>query len=92
VPVREHRPRVFPALDAQYLGDQVLASTTPGQPLQPVPDLTRVSAYAARDLGHGLELSAGVDNLTQLRLADESPLFTGAESPRTWRVTLRGRW
>jgi outer membrane receptor for ferrienterochelin and colicins len=79
-------------LDAQYLGDQVLASTTPGQPLQPVPDLTRVSAYAARDLGHGLELSAGVDNLTQLRLADESPLFTGAESPRTWRVTLRGRW
>jgi len=78
--------------DAQYLGDQLLASTTPGQPLQPVPDLTRVGAYVVRDLGHGLELTAGVDNLTQLRLAEVSPLFTGAESPRTWRVALRGRW
>ncbi len=79
-------------LEVQYLGGQVLASTTPGQPLQPAPDLTRVSAHVARDLGHGLELSAGVDNLTQLRLADESPLFTGADAPRSWRVALRGRW
>lgn len=79
-------------IDAQHSRDQVLASTTPGQPLQPAPDLTRMGAHVARDLGYGLTLSAGVDNLTNLRLAEESPLFTGAELPRTWRVALRGRW
>ena len=79
-------------LAVQYLGGQVLATTTPGQAPQPAPDLTRAAAHVARDLGQGLELSAGVDNLTRLRLADESPLFTGAEAPRTWRVALRGRW
>jgi outer membrane receptor for ferrienterochelin and colicins len=39
-----------------------------------------------------LELALGVDNLTDLRLADESTLFLQAEPPRTWRLTLRGRW
>ena len=77
---------------AQYLGGQVLASTTPAQAPRPAPDLTRVAAHLVRELGQGLELSADVDNLTQLRLADESSLFTGAEAPRSWRVALRGRW
>ena len=79
-------------IDAQYSRDQVLASTTPGQALQAAPDLTRMAAHVSRELGHGLTASAGVDNLTNLRLAEESPLFTGAELPRTWRVALRGRW
>lgn len=30
-------------------------------------------------------------NLGQLRLAEESPLFTGAEAPRTRRIALRGQ-
>lgn len=79
-------------IDTQISGDQVLASTTPGQPPQSVPDLTRMGAHVGRELGHGLTLSAGVDNLTRLRLAEESPLFTGAEPPRSWRIALRGRW
>ena len=79
-------------LDAQYSAGQVLASTVPGQPLQPAPELTRVGAHVSHELGRGLELSAGVDNLTKLRLASESPLFTGAEPPRSWRIALRGRW
>jgi hypothetical protein len=79
-------------MSMQYSGGQVLASTTPGQPLQPAPDLTRMSAQVARELGNGLTLSAGVDNLTRLRLAEASPLFTGAEPPRVWRVALRGAW
>jgi outer membrane receptor for ferrienterochelin and colicins len=79
-------------VDAQYTAGQLLASTTPGQPLQPAPDLTRLSAHVSREVGNGLTLSAGVDNLGQLRLADESPLFTGAEAPRTWRIALRGQW
>jgi hypothetical protein len=33
-----------------------------------------------------------VDNLTDVRLAERSPLFAQAEPPRTWRATLRGRW
>jgi len=79
-------------LDAQYSAGQVLATTTPGQPAQPAPDLTRLSAQLSRELDRGLTLSGGVDNLGRLRLADESPLFTGAESPRTWRIALRGQW
>jgi hypothetical protein len=34
----------------------------------------------------------GVDNLTDTRLSDESPLYTYAEQPRTWRLALRARW
>lgn len=79
-------------IDAQYSAGQVLAVPTPGLPPQPVPDLTRVSAQVSRELGFGLTLSGGVDNLGQLRLAEESPLFTGAEPPRTWRIALRGEW
>jgi outer membrane receptor for ferrienterochelin and colicins len=39
-----------------------------------------------------LDLGVALDNATDLRMADVSPLFTYAESPRTWRVWLRGRW
>lgn len=34
-------------------------------------------------------MALGVDNLGPLELAKESPLFSWAEAPRTWRVTLR---
>ena len=78
--------------DAQYSGGQVLASTIPGQPLQRAPDLTRMGAQVSRELDRGLKLSAGVDNLGRLRLAEESPRFTGAGPPRTWRIALRGQW
>jgi hypothetical protein len=33
-----------------------------------------------------------VDNLTDLRPADRSPLYTHAEPPRTWKLALTGRW
>ena len=61
-----------------------------GQPLQPLPGLTRVSAQVTRQRTPALSLSLGVDNLGNLRLADESPLFTWAEAPQTWRLGLRG--
>jgi outer membrane receptor for ferrienterochelin and colicins len=79
-------------VDAQYSGDQLLASSVPGQPSQPAPGLTRMGAHVGYEFGHGLTLAAGVDNLTNLRLAEESPLFTGAEPPRAWRIALRGQW
>lgn len=34
-------------------------------------------------------MALGVDKLGPLELAKESPLFSWAEAPRTWRVTLR---
>lgn len=79
-------------LRADHQADQLIAPVVVGQSLQPLPDTTRVSAQVARRLAKGLELALGVDNLNQLELANESPLFTWAEAPRTWRVTLRGEW
>ncbi len=79
-------------LRAEHRAGQLIASTTVGQPLQPLPDLTRLSAQVSRQLTPALSLSLGVDNLGNLRLADQSPLFTWAEAPRTWRVALRGQF
>lgn len=61
-------------------------------PPQRGPELTRIGAHLARRLSDRIELSLGVDNLTDLRPADESPLYTQAEPPRTWRLALTGRW
>jgi outer membrane receptor for ferrienterochelin and colicins len=79
-------------LRVDHQADQLIAPVTVGQPLQPLPGTTRVSAQVARRLTKALELALGVDNLSQLELANESPLFTWAEAPRTWRVSLRGEW
>ena len=79
-------------LRVEHQRNQLLASAVPGASYQAVPPLTRASVYSVRELGHGLELSAGIDNLTNLKLANKSPLFTWTEMPRTWRVALRGRW
>lgn len=76
----------------EYVADQLLPSATVGAPSQKAPSTTLVYAYLIRALPAGLELALGVDNLTDLRLADESTLFLQAEPPRTWRLTLRGRW
>lgn len=80
------------SLRAEHHGDQLIAPTVVGQPMQALPDLTRLSAQVTRQLGRNSEAIFGVDNLAQLRLADESPLFTWAEAPRTWRLMWRGRW
>lgn len=71
---------------------QLLPSLVAGQPAQPVPGVTLVSAQAGMALGHVLDLGLGVNNLGNVNLADRSPLYLHAEAPRTWRLTLRGRW
>ncbi len=75
---------------AEYSADQMLPATT--GPAQRAPDVTLIGAHLARALTPQLDLTLGVDNLTNVRLADESPLFTHVELPRTWRVALRGRF
>jgi outer membrane receptor for ferrienterochelin and colicins len=69
-----------------------LASTTAGQPPQPVPDLTLVGLWGTWAFTPGLTLRAGVDNATDVVLSRQSPLFTYSEAPRTWRLALQGRW
>jgi len=70
----------------------LLASPVVGQPQQAVPSIAMLGAHLRLQLQPGLSLGVAVDNIGNLRLADESPLFTYAETPRTWRVSLRGRW
>ncbi len=77
---------------AEYSGDQMLPSLTTGAPSEPVGGVTLLGAHLSRRLPWGLELALGVRNLSKVRLADVSPLFTHVEAPRTWRLTLRGRW
>jgi outer membrane receptor for ferrienterochelin and colicins len=71
---------------------QLLASAVPGQPPQQVPTLTLLGAQAQWQITPVVELGVGVDNLSDMRLSDKSPLFTYAEPPRTWRLALRTRW
>lgn len=77
---------------AEYSGDQLLPALTTGAPSQPVGAVTVVGAQVSRSLPQGLELALGVHNLGNTRLADKSALFTHVETPRTWRLSLRGRW
>jgi outer membrane receptor for ferrienterochelin and colicins len=79
-------------LRAEFTGPQRLPAATVGQPAQDAPSLTMLHAQVSRRLGGGTELALGVRNLGDLRLAERSPLFTQAEPPRTWRLTLRGTW
>jgi outer membrane receptor for ferrienterochelin and colicins len=79
-------------LRVEYSADQRLPAATTGAPSGPAPDLTMVFAHASWQLPFGLEVAFGVDNLTDVKLAEKSALFQQAEAPRTWRLTLRGRW
>lgn len=79
-------------LRAERSQGQLLPALVTGQPAQPVPGVTLVSAHAGASLPLGLDLSLGVSNLGNVNLADKSPLYLHAEAPRTWRLTLRGRW
>ena len=70
----------------------LLPTGVAGQAPRPVPDTTTASAQVALTLEPGLVLALGVTNLRNLDLADKSPLYTWTESPRTWRMSLRGQW
>lgn len=72
--------------------DMLLAGSVAGQPPQPVPDSTRVSAQIAVDVTPALTVNFAVANLGNEDLARKSPLYTWTDAPRTWRMTLRGQW
>ena len=86
------RGPVDAGLRLEHTRGMLLASPVVGQPQQAVPSIAMLGAHLRLQLQPGLSLGVAVDNIGNLRLADESPLFTYAETPRTWRVSLRGRW
>ena len=79
-------------VNIEHHAGQVLATGIVAQPLQAVPSITVTGLWASHELAPGLSMSAGIDNLFDLRLVEKSPLFTYAEPPRTLRVALRGRF
>jgi outer membrane receptor for ferrienterochelin and colicins len=76
----------------EHAGDQWLPGTPPNTALQKVPDVVLLGGHVTVSLPSGLAATLGVRNLDDVRLAQKSALFTQAEAPRTWRLTLRGRW
>lgn len=79
-------------LRVEHVRGLVLASLIAGQAAQVVPPFTVSQLHFQLRLSPSLDLGVAVDNLTDIRLADVSPLFTYAEVLRTWRISLRGRW
>ncbi|HRP97834.1 MAG TPA: TonB-dependent receptor [Rhodocyclaceae bacterium] len=55
-----------------------------------VPAYSLVHATVGYDIDRRFRVTAGIDNLTDLRLADKSSRFNFAEAPRTVRVALHG--
>jgi outer membrane receptor for ferrienterochelin and colicins len=76
----------------EHAGDQRLPGTPPNTAPRQVPDVALLGGHVTLSLPAGLEATLGVRNLDDVRLAQKSPLFTQVEAPRTWRLTLRGRW
>ncbi len=79
-------------LRADSTAGQVIATAVPGQLSQAAPSLTYIGASVARDLGKGLRAVASVSNLTNIKPAERSALFTWGEAPRTFRISLHARW
>jgi outer membrane receptor for ferrienterochelin and colicins len=76
----------------EHAGDQVLPGAPPNTAPQKVADVALLGGHVTVSLPAGLEATLGVRNLDDVRLAQKSSLFTQVEAPRTWRLTLRGRW
>jgi outer membrane receptor for ferrienterochelin and colicins len=76
----------------EHAGDQLLPASPPATGSRAVPDVTLLGGHVTVALSAALEATLAVRNLDDVRLADKSALFTQVESPRTWRLALRGRW
>jgi outer membrane receptor for ferrienterochelin and colicins len=77
---------------AETSTDQQLPGLTAATRPQTVGTVTLLGAQVTRSLPGGLELALGLNNLSNVQLAEKSALFTHVEPPRTSRLTLRSRW
>ncbi len=73
------------SLRVNYVGSQ--NTTTARQP-----DYTLVSAYAAYDFNEHTTLQFGVENITDVRLADESGDYAFADEGRRYFLGLKAKF
>jgi len=74
-------------LNAQYLSGQIIEHNRVSTD---VPGYTIWNASVRKPINKNLELAAGIDNLTDVRLEDKSIAFLHEEYPRTLKLELRG--
>jgi outer membrane receptor for ferrienterochelin and colicins len=80
-------------LNAEYLSNQLLnISTTPTANMVTLPGYTVWNVGVRKPLNKHLEIAAGIENLTDVRLEDKSPNFKHEEYPRTLRLELKGKF
>ncbi len=80
-------------LRANYVGEQLqLVGRGAAAVLQTLPDYTYWSLSVARELNSTMTLRAGVDNLTDLNLLEESALFTYADRGRYAWLSVEARF
>jgi len=77
-------------LGVEYIGSQLVAATTTTDARLPAYSLWNASV--ARQFGKALTARVGIDNLTNVRLAEESPNFGYAERGRTLSASLRAEF
>lgn len=78
------------ALRFQFIGDQVLEGNGRNADLEDVPDYSLWHFSARKSLGENFELQLGVENIGDVRLADESDLFAYEERGRFFYAGLKG--
>ena len=78
-------------LNAERLADQIIDFRV-GRNLVPteVPDYTLWNVGVRNTISKHIELAASIENLTDVRLEEESPVFRHEEYPRTLKLELRG--
>lgn len=76
-------------LNAEYLADQSIEQT---RVITKVPDYTLWNVGVRKSINKHFDVAAGIENLTDVRLEDESSAFRHEEYPRTLRLELRGHF
>lgn len=81
------------SLKAQYVGSQEYDETVRGATIKRKrSDYTILSAYADYRFNENASLQFGIENITDVRLADESSEYTFADQGRRYFVGLRTRF
>lgn len=73
-------------LNAEHLADQLIENT---RVVTAVPDYTLWNVGVRKSINKNVEIAAGIENLTDVRLEDKSPAFRHEEYPRTLRLELK---
>ncbi len=73
-------------LNAESLLDQLIAQR---RTIKKVPNYTLWNLGVRKSVSKHIDISAGIENLTDVRLEDKSPVFRHEEYPRTLRLQVK---